>query len=362
MDTISTPRLTLRMFRETDLDAYAAMSADPEVMRHIGQGGPIERDLAWRGMAAFVGHWALRGIGMWAIEERATGRLIGRAGFLHPEGWPGCEVGWLLARDAWGRGLAFEAVSAAIAHGRAALGVGALISLIRPDNTRSARLAERLGAWRAGSIDFLGGAADVYRYPEPGAGAAGPSASSGPVSAANAPSGADVLAVDALPVEPLTAEAFAAFGDVIEATSAARHHPINDGLAERYHDLARLDTQAGGGRPLLNIFRAKGQALPRRIEALERHRLGSQAFVALSPQRFLVVVAPPADAPDPAQLRAFLASPGQGVNYAAGTWHHPLIALDSGGDFLVIDRGDPGEVDDCTCAALPAVRVIRSLP
>lgn len=347
MDTISTPRLTLRMFRESDLDAYAAMSADAEVMRHIGPGGPIDRDLAWRGMAAFVGHWALRGIGMWAIEERATGRLIGRAGFLHPEGWPGCEVGWLLARDAWGRGLAFEAVSAAIAHGRTALGVGALISLIRPDNTRSARLAERLGAWRAGSIDFLGGAADIYRYPDP---AAAP--------AAAPPPSEPVPAADALRVEPLTAAAFAPFGDVIEAGPAARHYPINDGLAERFHDLARLDTQAEGGRPLLNIFRAQGQALPRRIEALERHRLGSQAFVPLAPQRFLVVVARPGPAPEPAQLRAFLTSPGQGVNYAAGTWHHPLIALGDGGDFWVIDRGGPTAEDDCEVVRLAVPRTI----
>ena len=340
MDTISTPRLTLRMFREADLDAYAAMSADPEVMRHIGAGGPIDRDLAWRGMAAFVGHWALRGVGMWAIEERATGRLIGRAGFLNPEGWPGCEIGWLLARDAWGRGLAFEAVGAAIAHGRAALGVGALISLIRPDNTRSARLAERLGAWRAGTIDFLGSVADIYRHPDAGA------------TPAAASTVADLAPPEVLPVEALSAEAFAPFGDVIEASPAATHYPINAGLAERYHDLARLDTQADGGRPLLNLFRARGQALPLRIEMLERHRLGSQAFVPLALQRFLVVVAPPAPAPDPAGLRAFLAAPGQGVNYRPGTWHHPLIALGDGGDFLVVDRGAPDGAGDCEVAAL----------
>lgn len=348
MDTISTPRLRLRMFRESDLDAYAAMSADPEVMRHIGAGGPIERDLAWRGMAAFVGHWALRGIGMWAIEERASGRLIGRAGFLHPEGWPGCEVGWLLARDAWGQGYAHEAVTAAIAHGRSALGVGALISLIRPDNTRSARLAARLGAIRTGSIDFQGGAADIYRHPD----AVAPAV---PASAGTS-SGSPTLAV-----EPLTAEAFAPFGDVIEAGPAARHHSINEGLAVRYHDLARLDTQAEGGRPLLNIFRAQGQALPRRVEALERHRLGSQAFVPLGTQRFIAVVAPPGATPDPARLRAFLTAPGQGLNYAAGTWHHPLIALGAGGDFCVIDRGGPADAEDCEVVRLAVPRQIVRL-
>jgi RimJ/RimL family protein N-acetyltransferase len=169
MHELTTPRLVLRMFRADDLDAYAAMCADPEVMRHIGAGGPVGPDVAWRHMALFLGEWALHGHGMWAVQERASGRLIGRAGFLDPVGWPGCELGWLLARDAWGQGYAFEAARAAIDHGRAQLGLGELISLIRPDNARSIALAERLGAVRESKIEFMGGETLLYRHALPSA-------------------------------------------------------------------------------------------------------------------------------------------------------------------------------------------------
>jgi RimJ/RimL family protein N-acetyltransferase len=165
MHRLATARLELRMFREDDLDAYADMCADEEVMRFIGVGGPVGADVAWRQMALFLGEWALHGYGMWAVEERASGRLIGRVGFLNPHGWPACELGWLLARDAWGRGFALEAAQSARAYGRANLGVGELISLIRPDNMRSIALAERLGATRDRKIDFLGTDALLYRHP-----------------------------------------------------------------------------------------------------------------------------------------------------------------------------------------------------
>jgi len=167
MHTIVTPRLTLRMFAEHDLDAYADMCADAEVMRHIGAGGPVDIHVAWRQMALFRGEWALHGYGMWALEETSSGRLVGRVGFLNPHGWPACEVGWLLARDAWGRGYAHEAATAAIAYGRGHLGVSELISLIRPDNARSIRLAERLGATLARKIDFMDAPILVYEHPAP---------------------------------------------------------------------------------------------------------------------------------------------------------------------------------------------------
>jgi RimJ/RimL family protein N-acetyltransferase len=161
---LDTPRLVLRAFRLDDLDAYAAMCADEEVMRHIGSGGAVGRDVAWRQLALFLGSWALLGHGMWAIQRRSDGALIGRAGFLEPEGWPGCELGWLLARAAWGQGYALEAARAALAHGRAALGLREVISLIRPHNQRSIALAERLGARNSGPIDFLGASALLYRH------------------------------------------------------------------------------------------------------------------------------------------------------------------------------------------------------
>jgi RimJ/RimL family protein N-acetyltransferase len=178
---IETPRLRLRAFAEADLDAYAAMSADAEVMRHIGSGGPQARDMAWRQMAGFLGHWVLRGYGMWAVERRdAPGLLIGRVGFLHAEGWPGCELGWLLARAAWGQGFALEAAAAARQAGREQLGLGELVSFIHAENTRSIRLAERLGAVRDGSVALMGMTVPRYRHPGPGEGMASPGAPAGP--------------------------------------------------------------------------------------------------------------------------------------------------------------------------------------
>ena len=164
---VQTSRLRLRGFTQGDLDAYAAMCADPEVMRFIGAGGPVGRDVAWRQMAMFAGQWVLLGYGMWAIEELDSGRLVGRAGFLNPEGWPANELGWLLARPYWGRGYAYEAARAARQHGRDAMGLrGPLISLIREDNARSIALAQRLGATHDETIEFLGGVAQVWQHPE----------------------------------------------------------------------------------------------------------------------------------------------------------------------------------------------------
>ena len=150
-----------------------------------------------------------------------------------------------------------------------------------------------------------------------------------------------------LPIEPLGAEAFRPFGDVIEASDAARHFPINHGNAVRYHDLARVDVASNGGYPMLSIFSAKPCSLPLRLLLMERHPLGSQAFMPLSARPFLVVVAAAGPAPNADQLRCFRTAPGQGVNYAPGTWHHPLLALQAPSDFLVVDRG--GAAGDANC-------------
>lgn len=165
MTSLRTDRLRLRPFRRGDLDAYAAMCADPEVMRFIGAGGPVGRDVAWRQMALFLGEWQLNGHGMWALERLADGRLVGRVGFIDPVGWPGCELGWLLAREAWGHGYAIEAARAALACGREAFGIDEPISLIRPDNQRSIALAGRLGAVFERDLEFLGGPVQVWRHP-----------------------------------------------------------------------------------------------------------------------------------------------------------------------------------------------------
>jgi ureidoglycolate lyase len=153
--------------------------------------------------------------------------------------------------------------------------------------------------------------------------------------------------------QPLSAAGFAPFGEVVEAGTAAPRRRINAGFAERFDDLARLDTQRAGGRALVNIFRAVARPLPLRLSEVERHQLGSQLFMPLAQQCFLVVVAAAGPAPSFDALHCFLAGPGQGVNLAAGTWHHPLLALDDG-DFLVVDRGGPGLPEDCDVHSLAA--------
>lgn len=145
---------------------------------------------------------------------------------------------------------------------------------------------------------------------------------------------------------PLTAEAFAPFGDVIEARGDAL--AINYGATQRFHDLADLDCAAEGGRAAVSIFRSTPPAFPFAVKVMERHPLSSQAFVPLSGRPFLVMVAPKGDF-DRAAVRAFLAAPGQGVNFARGTWHHFNLALEAESDFLVIDRdGDGANCDEVT--------------
>jgi RimJ/RimL family protein N-acetyltransferase len=155
-DVLETERLVLRMFQESDTDAYAEMVADPEVMRFLGGGQPVPRAEAWRNMAMILGHWHLRGYGMWAVEEKAGGEMLGRVGCWRPEGWPGLEVGWTLRRRFWGRGYATEAARAAIDYAFTTLGQTRVISLIAPENVNSIRVAERLGEKPVGEWEVFG--------------------------------------------------------------------------------------------------------------------------------------------------------------------------------------------------------------
>ncbi|MBU1375001.1 MAG: ureidoglycolate lyase [Alphaproteobacteria bacterium] len=142
-----------------------------------------------------------------------------------------------------------------------------------------------------------------------------------------------------LAAEPLTADAFAPFGDVIEASERAEVIPINYGWTTRFNALA--DVAVGEGHAILSIFRSK-PLTPLVLKIFERHPLGSQAFVPMQGRPYLVAVAPPGEF-DVAAVRVFRAGAGQGVNYAKGTWHHFLLALDAESDFLVVDREGPGE-------------------
>jgi len=146
-----------------------------------------------------------------------------------------------------------------------------------------------------------------------------------------------------LTIEPLTKAAFASFGDVI-SKAENDHFMINGGSTRRFHDLAKVETLEGG-HTLINIFEATPLIYPLSIKMVECHPRGSQAFIPMQARPYLVVVAEACDEPTPDQLRAFIARADQGVNYHAGTWHHPVLALEGVSDFLVVDRG--GEGDNC---------------
>ena len=164
----------------------------------------------------------------------------------------------------------------------------------------------------------------------------------------------------------LTAKAFAAFGDVIEANNEAKNFAINDGFTQRYHDLAKVDVtdvdadaddnKKNKGHTLINIFRSTPLAQPIAIKMMERHPLGSQAFIPLGENPYLVVVAPAGEF-ELDKIEVFLANSSQGVNYHKGTWHHFCLALNSESDFLVVDRG--GDGDNCDVLELDGSLVIE---
>jgi RimJ/RimL family protein N-acetyltransferase len=162
MVTLETERLILRMFREADFEAHALICSEPEVMRFLGEGRPLDRFEAWRSMAMILGHWQLRGYGPWAVEERSSGKYIGRIGFFYPEGWPGFELGWVLGREYWGQGYASEGARRALDYAFAEMGRDHVISLIHPDNSPSIKVAERLGEKIEGQTELFGHQVLIY--------------------------------------------------------------------------------------------------------------------------------------------------------------------------------------------------------
>ena len=155
---IETERLLLRQFRQDDIDAYAAMLSDEETMRYIG--GTGDRMDAWTRMAAALGHWQLRGYGLFAVEEKTSGRFIGRIGAYNPAGWPAIELGWALVPTAQRNGYATEAARSCALWMFNELKLSEIISIIHPDNSPSIRVAERLGErlktrWRYKEADTL---------------------------------------------------------------------------------------------------------------------------------------------------------------------------------------------------------------
>ena len=160
--TLETSGLRLRMFRQADFDAYADMLADPEVVRYLFQGQPLPRPEAWRHMAMLLGHWKLLGFGPWAVEERASGEFVGRIGPFCPAGWPGLELTWTIRRQSWGQGYATEGARVALAYVFQQMARDRVISLIRPQNAASIRVAEKIGQRLQDRIEFGGGEALVY--------------------------------------------------------------------------------------------------------------------------------------------------------------------------------------------------------
>jgi RimJ/RimL family protein N-acetyltransferase len=161
--TLETERLRLRSFRKSDLDDYAALNADREVLRYLGAGSePWDRGRSSRHMAFLVGHWKLWDAGTWAMEDKESGAFLGMVGFSSPEGWPGFELAWTLARRAWGHGYATEGARAAMDHAFTVWKRDHVISLIAPENQASIRVAERLGERLEGRILHLG--REMLRY------------------------------------------------------------------------------------------------------------------------------------------------------------------------------------------------------
>lgn len=158
--------------------------------------------------------------------------------------------------------------------------------------------------------------------------------------------------VTALRVEPLTAAAFAPFGNVIETAGNAFHY-INAKMVERYHDLAQVDVDKRGGRVGISVCVGTPYVFPLRVAEMERHPLSSQCFIPLSDRPFLVIVAVAGDTVEPGQLRGFLSNGAQGVNYAPGVWHHALLTVGEVSNFVVVDRVG-GEGPNCDVVVFEA--------
>jgi RimJ/RimL family protein N-acetyltransferase len=161
---IQTERLLLRAWREEDVEPYARMCADPEVMRYLPT--VLTREQSEEQIWRFVSHWERRRFGLWAVEEKATGSFMGFIGLSYQQDWPEgehrTEVGWRLDRPFWGRGFATEGAEASVRFGFERLGLGRIISVARPDNLSSRRVMEKTGLTLQGATRWRG--QDVVWY------------------------------------------------------------------------------------------------------------------------------------------------------------------------------------------------------
>ena len=153
-----------------------------------------------------------------------------------------------------------------------------------------------------------------------------------------------------LEIKPLTSATFAAFGDVIEFEGNASY-PINNGMADRYHALAKVELGGDDARAVISLVASKKFELPRRVDHMEYHPHGSQAFIPLDASPFIVVVGAAGSTPDIAGLHAFVTNGRQGINYHAGTWHHVLLTPYAAMRFICVDRDSPD--DNCVDFHIP---------
>ena len=163
MSEVETERLLLRGWRDDDVEPYARLCADPEVMRYIGSGATLDGGQSGEQIERFIRHWDEHGFGLWAMEEKATGSFVGFVGLARQEDWAEgphkTEVGWRLAREFWGRGFATEGAKTSVSYGLEDLGQERIISIIQPENAASRRVAEKAGLslrgetlWRGGEV------------------------------------------------------------------------------------------------------------------------------------------------------------------------------------------------------------------
>ena len=141
--------------------------------------------------------------------------------------------------------------------------------------------------------------------------------------------------------KPINKENFKEFGDMI-TTDDIKPLEINDGYAKRYDGIANLDAKKDDGESIISIFSALKRSFPMKVDMMEKHPLGSQAFIPMKETTFLAFVAPVGDTPDLTKAEAFIIPKGIGVNYKAGIWHFPLIATEDM-NFLVVDRKGKGD-------------------
>lgn len=161
--SLDTKRLLLRPFHMDDHAAYAAINSDPEVMRYVQEGRPLTDGESFRVLSMIVGHWELRGYGIWALEDKENGALVGHAGFWYPTDWPGVELCFRLDRAYWGRGLATEGARRAQQFGFDQLAFPSIVSIIHRQNIASIGVAGKLGMTPQGTFHAGGFHAALYQ-------------------------------------------------------------------------------------------------------------------------------------------------------------------------------------------------------